>query len=177
MGETSLKDRAVIAVVVVIALYAVAVVTWFMYAESAWKRSNAAYDREKQRFEKEEKLISERGTWNASYEKEKAAMPTFEAGKATDTTWLRKVEALARTNLVLVTSIRTGDEVEVGEVLELPIEIDASEGSLEAFVRFMHALENSSEGMFDIREISLKPGKKKGYLTGSLSITCAYMRE
>ncbi len=41
----------------------------------------------------------------------------------------------------------------------------------------MHALENSTDGMFDIKEISLKPSQKKGYLKGSLSITCAYMRE
>ena len=104
-------------------------------------------------------------------------MPTFEAGKATDTVWLRKVEDLARTNLVLITSIDSGKEVEAGDVLELPIEVKSWEGSLEALVKFMHALENTSEGMFDVKEISLKPSQKKGYLKGSLSITCAYMRE
>ena len=41
----------------------------------------------------------------------------------------------------------------------------------------MHALENTPEGMFDVKEISLKPSQKKGYLRGSRSITCAYMRE
>ena len=116
-------------------------------------------------------------SFSATRAREKAAMPTFEAGKATDTVWLRKVEDLARTNLVLITSIDSGKEVEAGDVLELPIEVKSWEGSLEALVKFMHALENTPEGMFDVKEISLKPSQKKGYLRGSLSITCAYMRE
>lgn len=177
MDDAKLKEKAMMAVVAVVVLYAVAVGVWFFSAESAWKRAAKAYGRECDRYEQEEKLIAEKRKWNDLYEREKAAMPTFEAGKATDTVWLRKVEDLARTNLVLITSIDSGKEVEAGDVLELPIEVKSWEGSLEALVKFMHALENSTDGMFDIKEISLKPSQKKGYLKGSLSITCAYMRE
>lgn len=177
MDDAKLKEKAMMAVVAVVVLYAVAVGVWFFSAESAWKRAAKAYSRECDRYEQEEKLISEKRKWNELYDREKAAMPTFEAGKATDTVWLRKVEDLARTNLVLITSIDSGKEVEAGDVLELPIEVKSWEGSLEALVKFMHALENSTDGMFDVKEISLKPSQKKGYLRGSLSITCAYMRE
>ena len=177
MDDAKLKEKAMMAMVAVVVLYAVAVGIGFFSAESAWKRAAKAYGKECDRYEQEEKLISEKRKWNELYDLEKAAMPTFEAGKATDTVWLRKVEDLARTNLVLITSIDSGKEVEAGDVLELPIEVKAWEGSLEALVKFMHALENTSEGMFDIKEISLKPSQKKGYLRGSLSITCAYMRE
>ncbi len=177
MDDAKLKEKAMMAVVAIVVLYAVAVGVWFFSAESAWKRAAKAYGRECDRYEQEEKLISEKRKWNELYDREKAAMPTFEAGKATDTVWLRKVEDLARTNLVLITSIDSGKEVEAGDVLELPIEVKSWEGSLEALVKFMHALENSTDGMFDIKEISLKPSQKKGYLKGSLSITCAYMRE
>ena len=177
MDDAKLKEKAMMAVVAVVVLYAVAVGVWFFSAESAWKRAAKAYGRECDRYEQEEKLISEKRKWNELYDLEKAAMPTFEAGKATDTVWLRKVEDLARTNLVLITSIDSGKEVEAGDVLELPIEVKSWEGSLEALVKFMHALENTPEGMFDVKEISLKPSQKKGYLRGSLSITCAYMRE
>ena len=177
MDDAKLKEKAMMAVVAVVVLYAVAVGVWLFSAESAWKRAAKAYGRECDRYEQEEKLIAEKRKWNDLYEREKAAMPTFEAGKATDTVWLRKVEDLARTNLVLITSIDSGKEVEAGDVLELPIEVKSWEGSLEALVKFMHALENSTDGMFDIKEISLKPSQKKGYLKGSLSITCAYMRE
>ena len=177
MDDAKLKEKAMMAVVAIVVLYAVAVGVWFFSAESAWKHAAKAYGRECDRYEQEEKLISEKRKWNELYDREKAAMPTFEAGKATDTVWLRKVEDLARTNLVLITSIDSGKEVEAGDVLELPIEVKSWEGSLEALVKFMHALENSTDGMFDIKEISLKPSQKKGYLKGSLSITCAYMRE
>ena len=177
MDDAKLREKAMLAVVAVVVLYAVAVGVWFFSAESAWKRAAKAYRRECDRYEQEEKLISERRKWNELYDREKAAMPTFEAGKATDTVWLRKVEDLARTNLVLITSIDSGKEVEAGDVLELPIEVKSWEGSLEALVKFMHALENTPEGMFDVKEISLKPSQKKGYLRGALSITCAYMRE
>ena len=177
MDDAKLKEKAMMAVVAVVVLYAVAVGVWFFSAESAWKRAAKAYSRECDRYEQEEKLISEKRKWNELNDREKAAMPTFEAGKATDTVWLRKVEDLARTNLVLITSIDSGKEVEAGDVLELPIEVKSWEGSLEALVKFMHALENSTDGMFDVKEISLKPSQKKGYLRGSLSITCAYMRE
>lgn len=177
MDDAKLKEKAMMAVVAIVVLYAVAVGVWFFSAESAWKRAAKAYGKECDRYEQEEKLISEKRKWNELYDREKAAMPTFEAGKATDTVWLRKVEDLARTNLVLITSIDSGKEVEAGDVLELPIEVKSWEGSLEALVKFMHALENSTDGMFDIKEISLKPSQKKGYLKGSLSITCAYMRE
>ena len=177
MDDAKLKEKAMMAVVAVVVLYAVAVGVWFFSAESAWKRAAKAYGRECDRYEQEEKLISEKRKWNELYDREKAAMPTFEAGKATDTVWLRKVEDLARTNLVQITSIDSGKEVEAGDVLELPIEVKSWEGSLEALVKFMHALENSTDGMFDVKEISIRPSQKKGYLKGSLSITCAYMKE
>ena len=177
MDDAKLREKAMMAVVAVVVLYAVAVGVWFFSAESAWKRAAKAYGRERDRYEQEEKLISEKRKWNELYDLEKAAMPMFEVGKATDTVWLSKVEELARTNLVLITSRDPGKEVEAGDVLELPIEVKSWEGSLEALVKFMHALENTPEGMFDVKEISLRPSQKKGYLRGSLSITCAYMRE
>ncbi len=177
MNEAKLREKAVIAALVVLLLYAAAVALWFINSERAWKRASERYKKECARFEREEKLISEKRKWNDLYDSEKAAMPTFEAGKATDTFWLRKVEDFARTNLVLITKIDSGAEIEAGDVLELPIEVHSMEGSLEAIVKFLHALENTSEGMFDVREMNLRPSQKKGYLRGSMSITCAYMRE
>lgn len=173
----TLREKAAMAVVGVIVLYAIAVGLWFTTSESAWKKASNAYAREAQRYAKEEKLISQRRTWNERYESEKSAMPTFEVGKATDTTWLRKVEEIAKENKVLINQIDAGQEVEAGDVLELPLEVRSFEGSLEALVKFMYALESSTEGMFDIGELSIKPSNKKGYLKGSFSLTCAYMRE
>lgn len=178
MNELGLKEKAIAAIVATALLYALAVVLWFISFEGSWRSAAKKYDREKARYERERALIGERTKWDDAYEEEKNAMPTFAFGQATDTTWLRKVEEIARTNRVLITQIDAGQEVEADDVLELPIEVKAWEGSLEALVKFMYALEQAKDGMFDIREMSVQPNKAKpGYLKGSLSLTCAYMRE
>ena len=177
MSELGLKEKAAIAVLGVVVLYAIAVATWFLSAEKSWKHAAKSYDKASTQYEKETKLISETGKWDELYESERAAMPMFEDGKATDTTWRSKVEALAKENLVQIHTIEHGKEVETGDVLQLPIEIKSFEASLEALVKFMYALDSAEDGMFDVKSLSVKPSNKKGYLKGSLSLTCAYMRE
>lgn len=175
--NSSLKEKALLAVLGVLLLYAGAAASWFFYAENAWKKSARQYEKAKSNYEKERKLISERGKWATAYEEEKANMPTFEAGKATDTTWLKKMDDMALRHKIQISQRQSGKEVDAGEVLELPIEVKSWEGSLEALVKFMHELENSDEGMFDIRTLNFRPSSKKGYLRGSFTLTCAYMRE
>ena len=176
MNGLGLKEKAVAAVLVVAVMYAAAVATWFLSADAAWKKAAKRYEKESQRYEKETRLISETAKWNDLYEEERAAMPMFADGKATDTTWRSRIEDLAKENLLQIYQIEHGKEVETGDVTQLPIEIKSFEASLEALVKFMHALETSSDGMFDIRDISMKPSSKRGYLRGSMSLTCAYMR-
>ena len=173
----SLRDKAVMAIVGVTALYALAIGVWFFSAESAWKKAAKNYAKARDTYQKEVKLIGEKQKWTEAYETEKAAMPTFEAGKATDTTWRRKLDELAAKHHIAIASAQTGKEVEAGDVLELPIEVKSWEGCLEALVRLMHELENTSEGMFDITQLNFKPSSKKGYLRGSFTLNCAYMRE
>jgi len=176
MGK-SLREKAVMATLGVIVLYAIAVGLWFFSAESAWKKSAKAYARARDVYHREVKLIGEKQKWAEAYEAEKAKMPTFEVGKATDTTWRRKLDEIAAKNHILISSAQTLKETEAGDVLELPIEVKGWEGSLESLVRLMHELENTTEGMFDITQISCKPSSKKGYLRGSFTLNCAYMRE
>ena len=158
-------------------LYAFAVILWFMSAESSWKKAAKAYDKAKKTYQSEVKLIGEKRKWTDAYESEKATMPTFEAGKATDTTWRRKLDEIAAKHLIVISSAQTGKEVEAGDVLELPIEVKSWEGCLEMLVKFMHELENTDDGMFDITQISFKKSSKNGYLRGSFTLNCAYMRE
>ena len=174
---TSLKEKALLAVVGMAALYALAVALWFLSAEGAWRRSAKAYAKAKGRYAEEVALIAQKRQLADAYESEKALMPTFEAEKATDTTWRRKLDEFAARHRVIISSAQTGKETEAGEVLELPIEVKGWEGSLEALVRLMHELENTSDGMFDITRLDFRPSSKKGYLKGSLTVNCAYMRE
>ena len=173
----SRAEKVLMAILGVVALYAVAVAIWLFYADDAWGKARRRYEDAAKTCAKEKKLIGEKAKWEEAYETEKAQMPTFDAGKATDTAWLRKMEEIAQRNLILLGQHQADGEVDADDVKELPIKASGCEGSLEALVKFMHALENSTDGMFDIKEISLKPSQKKGYLKGSLSITCAYMRE
>jgi len=176
MGNKSLKEKAVLAVVGVIVLYAIAAATWFLHAEGAWKKAAKTYGKEKERFAREEKLIGEKQKWTDAYETEKAAMPVFEQGKSTQTFWLRKVEDIAKKHLVLISNIESKAETEADEVYEIQVGV-RFEASLEAWVKFCHELENSDEGMFDFSQVSMKPSSKRGYLIGSFTLNCAYMRE
>ena len=177
MNAMSLKQKAVVAVLAVVALYVGAALFWFLSAESAWKKAARRYEQAKATYLKEERLIAEKAKWDEAYEAEKANMPTFASGKATDTTWLLKMGELAATNLVQISQRGTQKEkLEVDDVTVLPI--DASwEGSLEALVKFLYALENSDEGLFDVAELRFRPSAKKGYLKGDFTLNCAYMRE
>ena len=173
----SLKEKAIVAVLGVIALYALAIGLWFMRQEGEWKKAAKSYAKAVQKYNDERKLIGEKNDWADAYEEEKSRMPLFEEGKNTDTTWLQKMDELALKHHVSISQRQAGKETEAGEVLELPIEVRSWEGALEPLVRFIHELENTDDGMFDVRAISFKPSNKKGYLKGSFTLTCAYMRD
>ena len=177
MNGMSLKEKAVGAILGMIVLYAVAAGLWFFCQESAWKKAAKAYRKARDAYRSECRLIESKPEVKESYEAAKANIPTFESGKATDTTWLRKVGELAENHHIVIGQRQAAKEIEAGEVLELPIEIRSWEGSLESLVKLMHELENTSDGMFDIRALNFKPSSKKGYLKGSMTLTCAYMRE
>ena len=173
----NLREKAVMAIAGVVALYALAVGVWFFSAQSSWKKAAKNYAKARDTYQREVKLIGEKQKWADAYEDEKAQMPTFEAGKATDTTWRRKLDEIAERHNIVISSAQTGAEIEAGDVLELPIEVRSWEGSLEALTRFMHELENTNDGMFDITQLNFKPSSKRGYLRGSFTLNCAYMRE
>ena len=175
-GEMSLKSKAVASVLVMVALYALAAGLWFIRQSVEWKKSARAYTNAKAKYVKECALIAEKGKWDEAYEEERAQMPTFEVGKQTDTTWLQKMDELAAKHHIVISQRQGGKEVEADEVLELPIEVKNWEGALESLGPFLHELENTSDGMFDIRALNFKPNRK-GYLKGSFTLTCAYMRE
>ena len=173
----SRRDRMIAAIGGVIALYALAGGFWFMSQEQAWKTAAKKYETAAKKTVSERKLISQREKWNEAYEEEKSQMPTFAFGKATDTTWLQKLDELAEKHYISISQRQPGKESQKDDVLELVIEVKNWEGALESLVKFMHELENTTEGMFDVGYLSFKPSSKKGYMRGSFTLTCAYMRE
>lgn len=177
MSTMSMKEQAVLATVGVVIMYALAVGLWFVSQQQAWKKARRQYDRACETYRSERKLIAEAEKWNEAYEEEKAQMRTFAVGKSTDTTWLPKMDELAQKHHITIAQRQAGKEVSAGDVLELPIEVRNWEGALESLVKFIHELENTDEGMFDVTTLNFKPSSKKGYLKGSFTLSCAYMRE
>ena len=172
-----LREKAVIAVLAMLALYAAAAATWFLHSERAWKKARSNYDAACRTYRKECEMIANKNKFAEDYEKAKAFMPMFEATKTTEGTWLKKMREIALKNLIVISSDEAKPEVSGDDVTELPIDVRTWEGSLEALVKFMHELENTDAGMFAITEINFKPSTKKGYLRGSFTLNCAYMRE
>ena len=67
-----LRQKALMATAGVIVLYAIAAGVWFFSAEAAWKKAAKGYDKAKDTYQREVRLIGEKNKWTADYESEKA---------------------------------------------------------------------------------------------------------
>ena len=176
-SNLSRRDRMIAAVGGVMVMYALAVVVWFMSQEQAWRVASRKYAAAVKKTNSEKRLISQRGRWYDAYEAEREKMPVFsEEAKDVDTHWLSRMDAIAQTNNVGISQRQAGQQVVAGDVYEQPIDVKRWEATITSLVKFMHALENEKEAMFDIREISIKPSSHKGFLSGNFKLACAYMR-
>ena len=176
-SNLSRRDRMIVAIVVVVLMYAVAVGLWFMGQEQAWKTAAKKYDAAAKKVHSEKKLISQRVKWNNAYEEEREKMPIFsEDAKDVDTHWLSRMDSLAQDCHVAISQRQAGQQVEAGDVFEQPIDVKRWEATITSLVKFMHSLECETNAMFDVREIAVKPSSHKGFLSGSFKLACAYMR-
>jgi len=178
MTQLSRRDRGILAVTGVLLLYGLTAGWWFMSQEDGVARARKNWEKARATRQKEARLISQRAQWNADYEAEREKMPTFPEGESTDTYWLTRMDALAQANNVAISQRQGGKEEEVGDVLEQPIEVKNWEASLESLVKFVCALEKADGAMFDVRNLVIRPSSgHNGYLKGSFSLSCAYMRD
>ena len=174
MSAMSSKDRNLLLVAVVGVLYAFAALTAKKQVES-WKVGRNAYRAAQKRLAEERALIAADGEWKARYEEVRDLMPTFAYERDVATHWLNVMDSVASRNGLTISRRQTGKELEVGDVFELPIECKDWEGSLESLVRFLYEL--SSEGaMLDVRQLFIRPSNRPGYLKGTFTLYCAYMR-
>ena len=176
-SNLSRRDRMIAAVGGVVVLYALAVAVWFMSQEQAWRVASRKYASAVKKTQSEKRLISERSKWFGDYEAEREKMPVFSVGaKDVDTHWLSRMDSIAQSCNVGISQRQAGQQVVAGDVYEQPIDVKRWEATITSLVKFMHALENEKEAMFDIREISIKPSSHKGFLSGNFKLACAYMR-
>lgn len=172
----SQREKAMLVVVGILLLYAMTIGVSFKrrMAEIADLRETRA--RAERELADKRALVARRDDWQRNYDAISGRMPVFGATQRVQTHWMALLNRLATENEVTLLKTQVGDEKEVGGVFETTIDCDC-EGSLEAFVPFLHAI--YSEGaMLDVRKVSMRPqsGKGAGDLRATLSLCCAYMR-
>ena len=172
----SLRDRALLMVLGIVVLYVVAALVWFMSVQQKWNVSLRKYHSAVKKYEQENHLISQTDRWNMEYLNEREKMPMFPEGEDVDTHWMNLMDGLATSNYVAISRRQSGREESKGDVFELPIEVSGWEGSLEGLVKFLWDLQSDGRAMMDVSAITMRPSQKKGFLRGTFTLTCAYMR-
>ncbi|MBP5511749.1 MAG: hypothetical protein J6Z49_12600 [Kiritimatiellae bacterium] len=168
------RDKNLLMVVGVLVLYAILAFSYRPQMEK-WQRVQRIHASAEKKLADENKLISERQEWNDRYDEMQALMPVFPYDKDVDTHWLSLMDSVARTNNLAIARRQAGTEVEVGDVFELPIDCKDWEGSLRSLVYFLWSL-NQKGAMLDIRQMFIRPSQRAGFLRGTFTLCCAYMR-
>lgn len=174
MSAVSSRDKNMLVITVVVVLYAFAALS-FKKQLANWKAAQRTYVTAQKKLQEESALIAARGEWSAKYEQMRDLMPVFPRDKDVDTHWLNIMDSAATRNGFGIARRQTIKEAEVGDVYELPIDCKDWEGTLESLVKFLYDL-NSEGAMLDVRQLFVRPSSKPGYLKGTFTLYCAYMR-
>lgn len=121
-------------------------------------------------------LISNRAMWEEMYKKNSNLMPVFEQNKNLETHWLGILDRLAAESGLSVSRRQALEEIQDGEVYEMPIECKEWEGSLDSLVKFLYSV-HAEGSMLDVRKLVIRQGsEKQSGLRGSFTLYCAYLR-
>jgi hypothetical protein len=177
-SSMSIRDRWLLIAFGSVIAFLLLGVMWFMGVSESWMKSQKGYNNAHKKRLREDKLIAEEQKWIDAYEAEKEKMPIFPENEDVDTYWLRKIASIAETNYISIPGRQAGEEVQVGDVFERMIDVRNFEGALESLVKCGYELQHAESAMFDIRSINISPNaKNKGFLKGSFTLACAYMRD
>ena len=178
-GAMSRRDRMIIAIVVVVALYALAALLWFTGRALAWTIARKGYERERRTVQREKALINDRDLWEERAETKRLRMPLVGEDEKPATRWERIVERLATQYHVSVgKGLKAQQEEDHGGVWEMPVEVKYDNTSLQRLVEFLYAVNTVEDAMMDVREIEINAarGKNAGALHGKIVLTCAYLK-
>ncbi len=174
MSAVSSREKNMLLVTVVVVLYAAAGLS-FKKQVANWKAEQRIYATAQKKLLEEKALIAAREEWKARYEEVRDLMPVFPYDKDVDTHWLNVMDSTATRNGLTISRRQANKEAEVGDVYELPIDCKDWEGTLEALVKFLYDL-NKEGAMLDVRQLYIRPSNKPGFLKGTFTLYCAYMR-
>ncbi len=175
-GKLSLRDRALLLGVVVLALYGLAAILWFMKFDRDWSKSVKNYESAVKTFSKEAALIAKRDALQAQYDEEQEKIPVLDDEEPADTHWMAALTALAGENNVSISGKKPGREEQEDVLNKLEVELEWT-ASLKSLVNFMYALETAPDAMFDVRSLGVATsGRNTGFLKGKMTVCCAYSR-
>lgn len=181
MSGMSRRDRAILAVVVLLLLYGFAALLFFTGRRAAWTKARQTHQTAVQRLAGERRLIADREAWSDKLEHIQLQMPMIPEDKLAVTHWKKIVEEIARNHSFHIIGYSADNkkeedkEVDLGEVWELSLDIEYR-SSLRRLVEFLYALNTSEEGLFDVRQLEVST-RKPGELNGKLTLTCAYKKK
>lgn len=177
MSSMTARDRKLLGVLILLLMVGVLGI-WFPKAKKAWEKEKKLWQQQTLKLVQQQAEIDRRPAIQAQYDELRARMPLFPAGKSVDTHWLPIMDNTARANNVTIAQRAIGKETEVGEVTELELECRDWEARLDSLVWFLYDIENRDDAMIDVRAIHIRPDSKKpGFLQGTFTLNCAYMRQ
>ncbi len=179
--QMTLPQIAIASAVGIALLWLVTAFYWMAAGSDSWDRAKRQLENARKEREDQQRLIIRYPYWRDAYEKERERMPEYEEGRDISSEWLRLLDEVAQANKLSIRSrkpIRGNDsETRIGDVCEQQIEVGKWEASLQGLVLAMYAFEKAEGQMIDIRKISIVPNSaRKGFMSGNLSLTCAYTR-
>jgi hypothetical protein len=139
-----------------------------------WKKLWAEQKVLKVSIDAEKELVAQKDVLGEKLGQLSKTLESFPPRQKMGVYWHQVLDKAATKNNVRIVESRAGQEEEVGDVYELPIECKSCEADLPSMVHFLFDLQ--SEGaMLDVRKLRITP-KQKSTLRASFTLFCAYTK-
>lgn len=122
------------------------------------------------------RLLAQKPDWERRMEQLKLKLKTYSLEKDVSADYMKLLESLAKESELALLQRRPEKEKKQGDLYGFAVDC-TWEGTLEALVRFLYALDRQDVSM-DLDHLSVSPvSGGKGKLKGNFSMKCAYCRE
>lgn len=176
-GGLSLRDRAILVIVVFLALYGLAAALWFMKFDREWSTSRKKYESALKTYRDETALIAKRDSLRANFEEERDKIPVLGDDQPEDTHWMQILTTLADEHKIAITDKKPGHEEKEDTLYKIEVELKGA-AALRNLVKFLYALETADHAMFDVKSLNvMASGRNSGYLKVEMTVCCAYLRD
>jgi hypothetical protein len=139
-----------------------------------WQRIQEQKSDIRQSIEENKELIAQKDRWEKQFRKLRKILPHLPEEKKVDVYWLSVMDNLAAKHGLTIRKREAGDEKQIRNVYELPIECQEWEGTLDSLIHFLFDLQKQGVTL-DVRHLLIRPrGQTK--LRGRFILHSAYTR-